>query len=795
MTNTNVDTISFGALLRRRRLAAALSQEALAERAGLSARGISNLERGVRRLPRLETVRLLSEALRLSPEDHARFVAAARRGLSPEQDGANTPSDAAMPRALPAAPTELIGRDGEVAVALDTLRRDGVRLLTLTGPGGIGKTRLALEVAAILRPHYEDGAIFVDLAVVSEPSLVATAIARAVGIQDVDDYPYADRLAAYLCERRLLLVLDNFEHVVAAAPLMADLLTTCPRLTVLTTSRAAMRVHGERELPVPPLALPAETARMPIPPEALREHAATDLFVRRARAARPGFTPTAVDAPAIAAICRHLDGLPLAIELAAARIKLLSPLALLDRLDKRLPLLVGGALDLPERQRTMRAAIAWSYDLLHPCEQALFRRLAVFVGGTRPEAAEVVCGSEGEGAVLTSDVLLWLESLLDKSLLRREESLDGEPRVGMLETVREYGLERLATAGEEERTRRRHAAYYVALAEQADREMGGPGQLGWLNRLEQEHDNLRVALRWALGWGDVETGLRLVTALWLFWHTHGHLGEGRGWLDRALSIGGGAAPAMRAKALNRVGWLALFQGEYAAAKDLIEESASLYRGLGDTEGLASSLVNLGFVAVLGERGDISVPPLLEEITALRPGLLDKRTLANLLILHGLIAGSRGDWELAVVRHEEALALFRTVGDVQGAGMCLGNLGLIAFVRTRYAEAADYLRETLRLAREADDKMAIQYGFLGLANVAMAQGQPARAVLLWGAAEAVREAANIVLSSLGRSRTNYDGHLAAARAHMGETDFAETWTAGRALPLEQAIADALSEAGG
>jgi len=563
---------------------------------------------------------------------------------------------------------------------------------------------------------------------------------------------------------------------------VADLLATCPRLTVLATSRATMRVRGERELPVPPLALPAETAQTAIPPEALREHAATDLFVRRARAARPGFTPTVADAPAIAAICRHLDGLPLAIELAAARIKLLSPLALLDRLDKRLPLLVGGALDLPERQRTMRAAIAWSYDLLHPCEQALFRRLAVFVAGARPEAAEVVCGSEGEGDVLASDVLLWLESLLDRNLLRRRESLDGEPRVDMLETVREYGLERLAAAGEEERTRRRHAAYYVALVEQADREMGGPGQLGWLNRLEQEHDNLRVALRWAQGPGDAETGLRLVTALWLFWHTHGHLGEGRGWLDRALSIGGGAAPAMRAKALNRVGWLALFQGEYAAAKELIEESASLYRGLGDTEGLASSLVNLGFVAVLGERGDISVPPLLEEIAALRPGLLDKRTLANLLILHGLIAGSQGDWELAVARHEEALALFRTVGDVQGAGMCLGNLGLIAFARARYAEAADYLRETLRLAREADDKMAIQYGFLGLANVAMARGQPARAVWLWGAAEAVREAANIMLSSLARSRTNYDGHLAAARAHMGETDFAETWTAGRALPL-------------
>ncbi len=423
----------FSALLRQYRLAAALSQEALAERAALSTRGISNLERGLRRRPHLTTVALLADALALSPGDRAAFVAAARdappsitpeaitepphaeASASSEEGGASAASPA-----LPAAPPDLVGRATELAAARDLLWQGKTRLLTLTGPGGVGKTHLALALAlaAESRAHYADGVVFVALAPVRDPVLVASLVARALGVQESDERPVADLVAARLRERRLLLVLDNFEHVAAAAPLVAALLAACPSLAVLVTSRAAVRVRGERELPVPPLALPAApspgSTGTPVSPESLWEYAATDLFVRRARVVRPLFAPTVADAPAIAAICRRLDGLPLAIELAAARIKLLSPLALLDRLDKRLPLLVGGARDLPERQQTMRAAIAWSYDLLHPCEQALFRRLAVFVGGTRPEAAEVVCGSEGEGAVLTSDVLLWLESLLDK---------------------------------------------------------------------------------------------------------------------------------------------------------------------------------------------------------------------------------------------------------------------------------------------------------------------------------------------------------------------------------------------
>jgi len=600
----------------------------------------------------------------------------------------------------------------------------------------------------------------------------------------------------HLRGRRALLVLDNFEHVAAAAPLVAELLSACPQIAILVTSRSAVRVRGEHELPVPPLALPAASSvGMPVTLETLFAHAATALFVRRAATARPDFAPTAANAPAIAAVCRRLDGLPLAIELAAARIKLLSPQALLARLDRRLPLLVDGALDRPERQRTMRAAIAWSYDLLHAGEQALFRRLAAFAGVAPLEAVEAVCGTD-EDEELAGDVLLWIESLLDKSLVWREEAPDGEPRVGMLETVREYALERLAASGEEERTRQRHAAYYLALAERAEPELQGPGQLSWLARLEEEHDNLRAALRWALereDAEDAETGLRLVGALWLFWHTHGHLSEGRGWLERALSVGGASAPVMRAKVLNRVGWIVLFQGEYAAAKRLIEQSVALYRELGEAKGLAASLVNLGFIAVLGERDDIPLLPLLDEAMALRPRLTDGRTIADLLLLDGLIAASRQEWGAGVALHEESLALYREMGDAQGMGMCLGNLGLIALARAEYAEAVTRLCENLQLARAADDKLAIQYSLLGLAGVATARGQPARGARLWGAAEVVREAAGIEITSLARSRTNYDAYLAEARERLGEAAFAEAWAAGRALPLDVAIADALDGA--
>jgi len=416
---TRADTLSFGELLRRHRLAAALSQEDLAERAGLSERGISNLERGVRRSPRLTTVALLADALTLSQDDRAAFIAAARRELIRDAPGVEShhdrPASSSGPAlGFPIAPTELIGRVGELDAAREMLRRDGVRLLTLTGPGGVGKTHLALWLAADLRPRYADGVAFVALGPVGDPALVTSTIARALAIGESGEQPLIAQLAAALRGRRLLLVLDNFEHLAPAAPLVAELLAACPRLTVLATSRAPLHVRGEHALPVPPLVLPAEERA---PPEALARYAAVDLFARRVRASRPDFTLTAANAPAITAICRRLDGLPLALELAAPRLKLFSPQVLLDRLERRLPLLAGGPLDLPMRQQTMRAAIAWSYDLLHPGAQALFRRLAVFSSGATIEAVEAVCAPEGDA--LTGDALAWLMALLDKSLLWR----------------------------------------------------------------------------------------------------------------------------------------------------------------------------------------------------------------------------------------------------------------------------------------------------------------------------------------------------------------------------------------
>jgi len=844
----------FSALLRQYRLAAALSQEALAERAALSTRGISNLERGLRRRPHLTTVALLADALALSPGDRAAFVAAARdappsitpeaitepphaeASASSEEGGASAASPA-----LPAAPPDLVGRATELAAARDLLWQGKTRLLTLTGPGGVGKTHLALALAAESRAHYADGVVFVALAPVRDPVLVASLVARALGVQESDERPVADLVAARLRERRLLLVLDNFEHVAAAAPLVAALLAACPSLAVLVTSRAAVRVRGERELPVPPLALPAApspgSTGTPVSPESLWEYAATDLFVRRARVVRPLFAPTVADAPAIAAICRRLDGLPLAIELAAARIKLLSPLALLDRLDKRLPLLVGGARDLPERQQTMRAAIAWSYDLLHPGEQALFRRLAVFQGGAALDAVENVCGpagdeSDGEegGNDLAGDMLLWLESLVDQSLLQREESPDGEPRVTMLETIREYAAERLVSAGEEPRLRARHAAHYLALAEEAEPRLIGADQADWLGRLDEEHDNLRAALRWARETGAVETGLRLAAALWRFWSAHNYLSEGRRWLRQALEQGGTAPQALHAKALNAAGALALVQGDFSAAQRLFEQNLAIERERGDRRSIARALANLGHT--LSSQGLLTqARSCVEESLALFQILEDERGIANCLETLRLIASLEGEYSQACTYGMEVLNLHRAHGDTQSIAIasaslgrmlwCAGNNGraraliedslvLLTALDNTWAVAStlvnlgDVLRRlgeveqawdayarALAMFRETEHSYGIAATLIGLAAVAATQGRGERSARLRGAAEALGTAPE---QSLNPAERDDIAHAEAyARAKTGDAAYDAARAVGAALPLDHAIAYALGDA--
>jgi len=738
---TTVDVLEFADLLRRYRVAVGLTQESLAERSGLSTRAISDLERGIYRAPQRNTVRLLAAALDLTEHDRAALensVSRGRRSLSAAKAGA-TAIPAAAPTAdgrapisltVPAPLTALIGREGDVAEAARLLRETGVRLLTLTGPGGVGKTRLSLRVTAELAPDLADGVVSVALAAIRDPALVLPTIAWALGVRDVDDDALAS-VSAALGERNVLLLLDNFEQVVSAGPSISALLAACPRLVVLVTSREALRLRGERELPVPPLALPADAHRSL---DEVARYAAVDLFVQRAQAANSRFALNVENAPIIAEICRRLDGLPLAIELAAALIRLLPPRQLLTRLAHRLRVLVGGARDLPTRQRTMRDTVAWSYELLSVSEQALFDLLSVFEGGCSLEAAEAVsAGANAEDGV---DVLQGVIALLGKSLLRARDTADGEARVDMLETVREYGLERLVVTGRDEPVRTAHALYYLSLAEEAEPELRGAGQVEWLVRLDTEQDNVRAALEWTWRRGNVATGLRLAAALGRFWSVRGHLHEGRGWLERLLdraSVDGMVVPAVptlvRARALNAAGALAWSQGDCARATALCEAGLALYRELDDREGVALALNNLGFVAV--DQGDFArATALLTESLDLYRRLDDTWGIAQTLGDLGVVAAQQGDLARATRLLEQSLPLRRQVGDKRGIAVTLSNLGGVAADAGDYRRAEALYQENVTLARALGNKRGIALSLNSLGDVAYAQGDKTRAAALY-----------------------------------------------------------------
>lgn len=750
--------IRFGVLLRRRRLAAGLTQEALAERAGVSAKAVRGLERDPNRAPRLDTVALLADALGLGPTERARFLAAARPDSVAPAEAADR---AVPPSALPRPLTPLIGRAGVVSAVAALLRRDEHQLVSLTGPGGVGKTRLAIAVATHVADDFADGAAFVDLAPLHDPTLVLPTIAQHLGLDERNATPLADRLAASLRGKHLLLLLDNFEHLVAARDALTGLLEACPRLVVLATSREALRVRGEREYRVAPLELPAEDA----PPAALAQSAAAAFFLERARAVGVELELDAATAPVVAAICRRLDGLPLAIELAAAWARLLPPPMLLARLEPRLPLLVGGAHDLPTRQRTMRDAIAWSYDLLDPARQRLFRHLCVFAGGCTLEAAGAVFAEARDDPA----VLAGLAALVDRSLLRLQgvATDDPEPRLTLLETIREYGLERLEECGEGEAARERHAMHYLALAEAAETALSGPNGLPWGARLAWEHDNLRAALGWLLGRGAGAPALRLAGALARFWSERGHLGEGRRWLREALAatVGSGEAVAdARGKALAGAATLAIEQAAYdeaaelcaqavasargrASGRDLVaalnargllargrgrydeaardhEEAHALAAALGERAGAAAALNGLASAA--GFTGDIARSrALFEQGVAAFRELGDARGIAEALLGLMWLAMNAADAARVVALGEEVLALFRALGDTGGMAEALFVLGVTAQFGGHHERAIALHEEGLALRRRRGDERGAVEQLQALAMIALHGGAPAK----------------------------------------------------------------------
>ena len=713
-------TATFADLLRQLRTAAALSQEELAERAGVSLRGISDLERGVRRTPHLSTVRLLADALALGPGDREALLAAARTVTVPEANGARPAPAVSLPLPL----TSLLGREPDLVELISLLGERNGRLVTLTGAGGSGKTRLALEVAARLQDAFADGVVFVDLTPLRDAAFVLPTIAEALGVRERPGQPLRDTLARFLAPQQLLLLLDNCEQVLEAAPHIAALVGACPRLAVLATSREALRLRGEHLFPVSPLPLPATERAVSV--DEVARVAAVALFVERATANHPGFVLSAENAAAVAAICRRLDGLPLAIELAAAWSKALPPALLLDRLENRLLLLMGGSRDLPARQRTMRDAIAWSYALLAAPEQRLFRRLAVFAGGWTLEAAEAVSGGDDKVSILEG-----LEALARASLVQPMMQPDGEWRFSMLETLREFGLEHLRQEDDQGlATEQAHADYYLSLVEQAYVELVGARQRTWLARLDAEDANIRAALVWSLEHGSTESALRLARSLWRYWSTRGRLIEGRSWLERALALPGVAeAPlSVRADAHNALGNLLGDSAEYTRARQHYEEALALRREIADSEGIAGALNNLGIVAAwLGNYDDALA--LYRESLALRQAMRDAFGMALCFANLGDVLLAQGDFDGAQEYQAEALRVRELMHDATGSAYSVYNLGEIARLRGDTDQAARYLTDSLCRFEALGEKLGIAYAECSLGDLASRKGDTARAAQL------------------------------------------------------------------
>jgi predicted ATPase/DNA-binding CsgD family transcriptional regulator len=695
-----------------------------------------------------------------------------------------------LPHNLPLEFSSFVGREKELAEVKRLLENN--RLLTLTGSGGCGKTRLALAVASELVERFEDGVWLVELAPLADPSLVPQAGASTLGVREQPGRSPSETLSDYLASKKVLLVLDNCEHLIEACAGLAEaLLRSCLELRILATSREALGTTGEVAWSVPSLSLP-DLRRLPAI-ESLPQYESVRLFVERTAAVRPTFALTEQNAPAVAQVCYRLDGIPLAIELAAARTKVLSVEQIADRLDDSFGLLSAGRRTAMPRHRTLHATMDWSHDLLPEQERILFRRLSVFAGGFTLEAAESVCAGED---LERDGVLELLSHLVDKSLvIMREES--GEARYRLLETVQQYSWEKLSESGEAGTFREQHAGYYLALAEEAELELMEGRQEAWLERLERDHGNFRAAFSWALDPEGArpeeraEQGLRLAAALGRggFWVAYG-LGEGLRWLEKGLLRGSTAPAPLRTKALNAAGWLALWGGDYEKTATLIDEGLTLSRALGDKPGVAHSLFLMAHMAIAwGDHARMKV--LREEAEALRPELEDRAALAYLLLALGLATRDEGDHEQAEGLFLESVALHRELGDKRGTTMCLSVLGVATLEQGDYERAALHEEEFLRMLRDTKEKVGIVYGLMVMAGVAVLRGEPpARAARLWGAEEALREAIAFPALPYDRAHYDYEGYQTAARSRMDEESFAEAWAEGRTMSPEQALEYAL-----
>lgn len=685
------------------------------------------------------------------------------------------------PGNLPARPTSFIGRERE----LEEVQRlfAATRLLTLSGVGGVGKTRLALEMAAGLLSSFPDGVCFVDLAPLADPGLVVTTLAQAVGLRDAGSRPLAKRLEVYLRPRTLLLVLDNCEHVVEACARLAEsLLRVCPDLRILATSRQPFRIQGEMAWRVPSLTLPEAAAGTSL--DVVMRSESGRLFLERARAARPDFAVTDAGNRAIATICRRLDGIPLALELAAARIAALSVDEIARRLSDRFRFLIRGSPAALPRHQTLRGMIDWSYEWLSEAEQTLFRRLSVFPGEFELEAAEAIC--EG-GRIARDDVCDLLARLVDQSLVVPEER-DGELRYRVLETIRQYGAERLREAGEETDVRRRHRDVFLALAERADREQHGPECALWFARLEREIDNLRLALDWCrTESGAAETGLGMADALFRFWETRGHLHEGQDWLAQFLLRAGADAGVVRARALGSASYLTLWLGDHAAAAAFGEEGLALARAGGDQLCHARVARQYGFVLLWTGKLERAAALLEESLRAARE--TGDRSLASMALANlGEVARQRREYDRAEALLSEALALAREQQDPWCVAVHFSVLGRVAWSRGQHEPAAGFMRESLKLLWAMEHRRVISVQLEGLGWVATA-GHPSRAAYLLAAAEAVRESIGITL--VPGQRAEHDRAVSESRTRLGDAAFQAAWAAGLTRPIGVTIKYALS----